>query len=106
MERVRNEPVPIHYNLFITFLAWFFGIMAFSRLDSTTHLPGSVLVGVLLMTTFIVAERLGTFIEQPMSNTVFDIPMYRICGVVTGDLLGAGHPLAQPRESDRATVWM
>ena len=106
LERVRNEPVPIHYNLFITFLAWFFGIMAFSRLDSTTHLPGSVLVGVLLMTTFIVAERLGTFIEQPMSNTVFDIPMYRICGVVTGDLLGAGHPLAQPRESDRATVWM
>ncbi len=41
------------------------------------------------MTTFIVAERLGHFIEQPMNNSVFDIPMYRICGTITGNLLGA-----------------
>jgi putative membrane protein len=59
LERIRNEPVPIHYDLFIQGIAWFFGIMAFSRLDSTTHHPGSVAVGILLMTTFVVAERLG-----------------------------------------------
>lgn len=106
LERIRNEPLPIHYDLFIQGLAWFFGIMAFSRLDSTTHEIGSVLVGVLLMTTFIAAERLGHFIEQPMNNGVFDISMYRFCGTITGNLLGAGHPLAQPRESERALVWM
>jgi putative membrane protein len=106
LERIRNEPVPIHYDLFIQGLAWFFGIMAFSRLDSTTHHPGSVLIGVLLMATFIVAERLGHFIEEPMNNSVFDISMYRICSTITSNLLGAGHPLAQPRESDQATVWM
>lgn len=106
LERIRNEPLPIHYDLFIQGLAWFFGIIAFSRLDSTTHEVGSVLVGVLLMTTFVVAERLGHFIEQPMNNSVFDIAMYRICTIITGNLLGAGHPLAQPRESDRALVWM
>jgi len=27
--------VPIHYDLFIQALAWFFGIMAFSRLDGS-----------------------------------------------------------------------
>ena len=102
----RNEPVPIHYDLFIQFLAWFFGIMAFSRLDGSGHHPASIAIGLLLMTTFIVAERLGHFIEQPMNNSVFDIPMYRICGTISGNLLGAGHRLAQPRESDRATVWM
>jgi putative membrane protein len=58
------------------------------------------------MTTFIVAERLGHFIEQPMNNSVFDIPMYRICGGITANLLGAGHPLARPRESEKTIVWM
>lgn len=106
LERIRNEPVPIHYDLFIQALAWFFGIMAFSRLDGASHHPASVLIGALLMTTFIVAERLGHFIEEPMNNNVFDISMYRICSVITANLLGGRHPLAQPRESDKATVWM
>jgi len=106
LERIRNEPVPIHYDLFIQGLAWFFGIMAFSRLDGASHHPASVAVGVLLMTTFVAAERLGHFIEEPMNNSVFDISMYRICNGVTANLLGAGHPLARPRESDKALVWM
>lgn len=106
LERIRNEPVPLHYDIFIRGLAWFFGIMAFSRLDGADHPPSGVMIGVLLMTTFIVAERLGRFIEQPMNNSIFDISMNRICATITGNLLGAGHPLAQPRESDRAAVWM
>ena len=106
LERIRNEPVPVHYDLFIRGLAWFFGIMAFSRLDGTAHHPSSVLIGVLLMATFIVAERLGHFIEEPMNNSVFDISMYRICTTITGNLLGSRHPLAQPRESADASVWM
>lgn len=106
LERVRNEPLPVHYDLFIRGLAWFFGIMAFSRLDGSSHLPASVAIGLLLMTTFIVAERLGHFIEQPMSNRIFDVSMYRFCSTITANLLGAGHPLAQPREDDSAVVWM
>lgn len=106
LERIRNEPVPVHYDLFIRFLAWFFAIMAFSRLDGTTHHPASVVVGLLLMFTFIAAERLGHFIEEPMNGTVFDIPMCRICATITGNLLGSGHPLAQPQQDDRALVWM
>ena len=106
LERIRNEPFPIHYDLFIRMLAWFFGIMAFSRLDANDHDVISMMVGLLLMTVFVIAERLGRFIEEPMCNRVFDIPMYRICGVITGNLLGHGHPLARPRESDQATVWM
>ena len=41
-----------------------------------------------------------------MNNSVFDISMYRICSTITGNLLGVGHPLAQPRESQEAVVWM
>ncbi len=42
-----------------------------------------------------------------MHNGIFDIAMYRFCAVITGDLLGKDHPLAQPpRESANATIWM
>jgi putative membrane protein len=106
LERIRNEPFPIHYDFFIRMLAWFFGIMAFSRLDSNSHDVFSLFVGMLLMAVFVIAERLGHFIEKPMSNSIFDIAMYRFCGTITANLLGRGHPLAQPRESDTASVWM
>ena len=106
LERIRNEPFPIHYDFFIRMLAWFFGIMAFSRLDSNDHDVFSLFVGMLLMAVFVIAERLGNFIEKPMNNSIFDIAMYRFCGTITANLLGRGHPLAQPRESDTASVWM
>ena len=57
------------------------------------------------MVMFISAERFGYFLEQPMSNTVFDLPMYRFCATITGDLLGRDHPLARPREGNTALVW-
>ena len=107
LERIRNEPIPVHYDFFIRALAWFFGLMAFNRLDAAAqNHSGSFVVGILLLLTFVLAERLGYFIEAPMSNSVFDIPMYRICSTISGNLLGAGHPLAQPMEGDKATVWM
>jgi putative membrane protein len=106
LERIRNEPFPIHYDFFIRMLAWFFGIMAFSRLDSNDHDVFSLFVGILLMAVFVIAERLGHFIEKPMNNSIFDIAMYRFCGTITANLLGRGQPLAQPRESDAASVWM
>ncbi len=107
LERIRNEPIPLHYDFFIRALAWFFGLMAFNRLDAAdqNHI-GSLVVGILLLITFVVAERFGGFIETPMRNRVFDIPMYRICSTVTGNLLGRSHPLAKPREDDKALVWM
>jgi ion channel-forming bestrophin family protein len=105
LERVRNQPVPIHYDMFIRAMAWFFGIMVFNRLDAASHHVASIVIGLLVMALFVIAERVGHFIEEPMSNTVFDLPMYRFCTLVTGNLLGAGHPLAQPREGVDATVW-
>jgi len=106
LERIRNQPIPVHYDMFIRMLAWFFGIVAFNRLDATSHHIGSIVIGLLLMGVFVTAERLGHFIEEPMSNRIFDLPMNRFCSTITGNLLGAGHLLAQPRESVKASVWM
>jgi putative membrane protein len=106
LERIRNEPIPLQYEIFIRALAWFFAIMAFSRLDGSVHPWAGVVIGLLLMMVFIGAERLGHFIETPMNNSIFDIAMFRFCTVISGNLLGAGHPLAQPREGPKATIWM
>ncbi len=105
LERIRNEPIPVHYDVFIRVMAWLFAIVAFNRFDANHEIAGVVL-GLLLMLLFIVAERLGYFIERPMSNRIFDLPMYRFCSTITGNLLGRGHPLAAPRESDRSVIWM
>ena len=105
LERIRNQPMPIHYDMFIRTMAWVFALVAFNLLHVAAHFVGSIALGLLFMVLFISAERFGYFLEQPMSNTVFDLPMYRFCGTITGDLLGREHPLARPRESDNALVW-
>jgi len=107
LERIRNQPIPLPYAIFIRSVAWFFGILVCTRLDTGGHDTVFGLgVGFLIMTLFIIAERLGHFIEEPMSDTAFDLPMYRFCAGITADLLGPDHPLARPRDSDDAVVWM
>ena len=105
LERIRNQPMPIHYDMFIRTMAWVFALVAFNLLHVAAHFVGSIALGLLFMVLFISAERFGYFLEQPMSNTVFDLPMYRFCGTITGDLLGREHPLSRPREADDALVW-
>lgn len=106
LERIRNQPIPIHYDLFIRVLAWFFGLMVFNRIDGSSDSIASIALGLAVMSVFVIAERLGHFIEVPMGNTVFDLPMFRFCSTVTGNLLGDTHPLARPAEPATATVWM
>jgi len=107
LERIRNEPIPIYYAVFVRSLAWIFAIMVCTKMGSGGHQSmAGMAVGFLIMAIFIVAERLGCFIEEPMDNTVFDLAMNRFCAVITADLLGPNHPLARPRESARALVWM
>lgn len=105
LERIRNQPMPVHYDMFIRTMAWVFALVAFNLLHVAAHFVGSIALGLLFMVLFVSAERFGFFMERPMSNTVFDLPMYRFCATVTGDLLGRDHPLARPREDDKALVW-
>ena len=95
LERIRNQPVPIQYDLFIRGS----GVAVRDRGVQPARLvqppPRRHRGGVLLMAVFVVAERIGHFIELPMRNSIFDLPMYRFCSLITGNLLGAGHPLAR-----------
>lgn len=106
LDRIRTQPLPLYYSMFVRALAWFFAILVCTRLETRGLGVTGLLPSVAIMSLFVIAERMGHFAEQPMSNTVFDLPMNRFCAAVTADLLGPGHPLAKPREGERATVWM
>lgn len=98
LERIRRQPIPPYYSVFIRALAWLFAILVCTRVGDGGHTGlGAVLISILVMTLFIVAERLGYLIEQPMHNTAFDFPMDRFCAGITADLLGSNHPLAESR---------
>lgn len=100
LERIRRQPIPRYYGIFIRSLAWFFAFMVCTRVDSGGHdnIAG-IAVGIAIMSLFIIAERIGAFLEEPMSDTVFGLPMERFCAVLTADLLGRAHPLATESES-------
>jgi len=97
LERIRRQPIPRYYDLFIRGLAWFFAILVCTRLDNGGHdKPLGIAVSILLMALFIVAERLGRILEEPMSDNVFGLPMERFCAGLTADVLGPTHPPTHP----------
>ena len=95
LERIRNEPIPRYYGLFIRVLTWFFAVLACTRLDPGNHdRPVGLVVGVLIMLLFVVAERLGSLLEEPLSDNAFSLDTDRFCAGLTADLLG-------PRDAER-----
>ena len=87
LERIRDQPIPRYYDLFIRGLAWFFAIMVCTALGGSHKNIGGFLIGIVIMTLFVVAERLGRLLEEPMSDGVFGLPMDRYCARLSADIL-------------------
>ena len=99
LERIRNQPIPLPYAMFIRAVAWFFAILVCTRLDTAGHdgMSGMVL-SILVMSIFVIAERLGYFLENPLRESPFGLPMERFCESITFQVLGPEHPLSGPRK--------
>lgn len=94
LERLRNEPIPAYYAAFVRALAWLFGMLVCTRVDPGGHhsAPG-IIIGVLIMALFVVAERMGHFAEGAVGNSVFALPMDDYCADIAADLLHSHPPL-------------
>lgn len=84
LQRIRNTPIPPPYDVFVRILSWVFGsqlIIAFKR-------DGSILTGALLTAGFILAERIGSYIEGPFDKdgATFSIPQNALCRMITKEL--------------------
>ncbi len=95
LERIKKQPIPLYYTAFVRFLAWFFAVMVCTRLDGGHSGWSGMAFSVVIMSLFVVAERIGHFTEQPLADNAFGLPTESFCAAVTADLIGADHPLAR-----------
>ena len=94
LERIHSQPLPVSSTLCIRALTWVYGYLVFLKLDSVGLFSAAV-VGWLAFLTLLMAERIGFFLEHPFRDPRFALPLDRICRLVSANLLGADHPLAQ-----------
>lgn len=87
LERIRDQPIPRYYDMFIRGLAWFFAIMVCTVLGGSHTNIGGFFAGIVIMVLFVVAERLGHLLEEPLSDGVFGLPMDRYCARLAADIL-------------------
>ena len=103
LERIRHQPLPASSTFFIRALTWVYGYLVFLKLDAIGP-NTAALVGWLVFLIFLMAERIGTYLEHPFVDARFALPMDRFCTLISLDLLGASDPLAQP--SPTKGPWM
>ena len=102
LQRVRHQPIPLYYAGFVRLLAWLFGILVCTRVDASGHHSAQgIIIGILVMALFVVAERMGHLAEGSLGNSPFALPMDGFCATITADLLGSDHPLAAPAATAR-----
>ena len=103
LERIRAQPLPASSTLCIRGLTWVYGYLVFLKLDALGLLSTAV-VGWLAFLTLLMAERIGMFLENPFRDPRFALPLDRICQVISANLLGGDHPLAQRRTNHQGPV--
>ncbi|WP_244281619.1 bestrophin family ion channel [Synechococcus sp. UW105] len=90
LERIRNTPLPASYDVFVRLINWVFGwevLVEFHRQGSGWP---SILIGVAIFTCFLMAERIGAYVEGPFDadGSSFSLPLNTICLTISRDLLG------------------
>ena len=85
LERIRNTPIPPSYDLFVRIINWVFGTQLLLSLKS----QGSPATGVFLFLGFLIAERIGAYVEGPFDQdgSSFSLPLNTICSVIGEDLM-------------------
>jgi len=103
LQKIRNTPIPPAYDVFVRLIAWVFGYDLF--LDFFSN--GRPVMGTLLFLGFLVAERIGAYVEGPFDRdgSSFSLPLNQICLGISADLLGDDSPFADLPECRDPSVW-
>ena len=85
LERIRDTPIPPPYDIFVRLINWVFG----SQLVLEFKRSGSPATGILLFLGFLMAERIGAYVEGPfdLDGSSFSIPLNTICTSISEDLM-------------------
>ena len=85
LERIRNTPIPPPYDMFVRMINWVFGTQLLIEFNRN----GSPATGILLFLGFLMAERIGAYVEGPFDQdgSSFSMPLNTICTVISDDLM-------------------
>ena len=103
LQRIRNSPIPATYDVFIRLICWFYGYAQFLNFANR----GDVAEGLMVFLGFVIAERVGAYVENPFDQdgSSFCVLMDSICTTISNDLLGPSDPLAQLPISRDPSRW-
>ena len=78
-------PIPPPYDLFVRVINWVFGTQLLLSFES----QGSALTGILLFFGFLIAERIGAYVEGPFDQegSSFSMPLNTIFVGIFEDLM-------------------
>ena len=103
LERIRNTPIPPPYDLFVRVINWVFGTQLLLSFSS----QGSALTGILLFLGFLIAERIGAYVEGPFDQdgSSFSMPLNTICVLISEDLMPGELDYGRYRPSRNPVFW-
>ena len=103
LERIRNTPIPPPYDLFVRVINWVFGTQLLLSFSS----QGSALTGILLFLGFLIAERIGAYVEGPFDQdgSSFSMPLNTICVLISEDLMPGKLDYGRYRPSRNPVFW-
>jgi Predicted membrane protein len=91
LERIRNTPLPASYDVFVRIINWVFGIQLLLSFHYQNGGRFSSFNGFMIMLCFLMAERIGAYVEGPFDadGSSFSLPLNSICLTISRDLLGS-----------------
>lgn len=103
LERIRNTPIPPPYDLFVRVINWVFGTQLLLSFES----QGSGLTGILLFFGFLIAERIGAYVEGPFDQdgSSFSLPLNTICVGISEDLMPRQLDYGRYRPTRNPVFW-
>lgn len=90
LEKIRNTPLPASYDVFVRLLSWIFGVQLLLVFHAQGDSLLSSIMGIVLFLLFLIAERIGAYVEGPFDEdgSSFSLPLNAICLTIFRDLLG------------------
>lgn len=103
LQRIRNTPIPASYDVFVRLISWLYGI----QLLLCFHRDQRYWVGLLLFLGFLLAERIGSYVEGPFDRdgSCFSLPLNAICSGISNDLMERTLDLGRFQASSDPARW-
>ena len=103
LQRIRNTPIPASYDVFVRLVTWLYGLQLLLEFRG----QASIKVGAVLFLGFLVAERIGSYVEGPFDRdgSCFSLPLNSLCSTISADLMDRQLEMGPFRPSQDPTRW-